>query len=74
MRNDELSAADAARIIRREIKKRGYNPKGMVHVAATDYTTEVCVHLRGLRPESVDEITDYIDEMGNSRNYFWNVV
>ncbi len=67
-----MRAAQAAQSLRNTIKKLGINPKGMVRVISTDYTTEIEVDLAGIYEEDVYQIEQAINDL-DSVNFSWNV-
>lgn len=68
-----MNAADAAREVRKAIKQQGINPRGMVSLHSTDYTTEVSVCLRGVYGENLEAIEDLIDSLPYQTNFSWHV-
>lgn len=67
-------AAQTAANIRKEIRKLGINPKGMVRVCNTDYTTDIEINLRGLTCEDCYEIESYINELQDSDLYGFDII
>jgi len=64
-----MNANQVAQKIRNEIKKTGTNPKGMVSVRNTDYSTMIEFNLRGLYGEDLERVEDFINDLPESDEY-----
>ena len=67
-----MKASQAAQLVRNAIRKTGVNPKGMVSVRNTDYTTEIEVNLRGLTEDQEYEVSAVINSIGDSEFFSWS--
>jgi len=68
-----MTAKQAAAKTRAAIKAAGVNPKGMVRIVKSDYTTEVEVDLLGIYGECRLDIESAINGIGYSDLFSWNV-
>jgi hypothetical protein len=68
-----MTASQAAAKVRQAIKRTGNDPRGMVSVRNTDYTTEVIVQLRGVYGEQRNEIEEVIDSIDAEGRFSWDV-
>jgi len=67
-----MTASQAASKVRNAIKKTGTNPKGLVSVRNTDFTTELEIDLRYLSEDDRDNVCLVIDEIEES-DFSFNV-
>lgn len=69
-----MNAATAAKETRKAIKAEGINPKGMVRVINTSYTTEVEVDFSRVYGEAQTNMEDFINNLEDDGTFSWNII
>lgn len=67
-----MKAADAAKLVRKAIKRTGYSPKGKVYVRNHEMFTELRIDLSGLTRDAVWEVEQEIRQIPDG-DFTWEV-
>jgi len=67
-----MTAAQAAQKVRNAIRKTGTDPKGLVRVINTGYTTEVDVDMKWLDEDAEYKVFQVINEIDGAGGFAWN--